>query len=234
MATPRLLLRGWQLEDASAAVGIYGHPEVAARLSPAIDRVSDVAGMRMLLQEWIDQDARSVPPAGRWAIHHRDDDRLIGGVYLLPLPPGEDDLAIGWQLHPQVWGRGYATETTHAVARWAFTHNVEEVFAVVRPENVRAAATVRRNGMEWVGETDKYFGVSLHVYRLRPADLDRSVDQNGCPAPPPRTRPDLPVPYTGMNEKPDPGAERPWGRPVAAKVRSGAGEDQTAFSDDDR
>ena len=140
--------------------------------------------MRLLLQPWIVEDVRSAPPAGRWAIRRGSDDRVIGGVYLLPLPPGRDDLEIGWQLHPEVWGHGYATETTHAVARWAFTREVNEVFAVVRPGNVRAAATARRNGMEWVGETDKYFGLTLQVYRLRPADLDRSVEQNQLPGAP--------------------------------------------------
>jgi hypothetical protein len=42
---------------------------------------------------------------------------------------------------------------------------------VVRPANRRAEATVRRIGMEWVGETEKYFGLRLQVYRLRPPDL---------------------------------------------------------------
>ena len=141
LSTPRLLLRGWQIDDAAAALGIYGHPDVARWLSPVMDRVSELAGMRLLLQQWIAEDARSVPPAGRWAIQRRGDDRVIGGVILLPLPPGRDDLEIGWQLHPDVWGHGYATETTHAVARWAFTQDVDEVFAVVRPGNVRATAT---------------------------------------------------------------------------------------------
>jgi len=55
---------------------------------------------------------------------------------------------------------------------------------VVRPGNVRATATARRNGMEWVGETGKYFGLTLQVYRLRPADLDRSAHQNHLPGSP--------------------------------------------------
>jgi hypothetical protein len=42
----------------------------------------------------------------------------------------------------------------------------------VRPGNKRAAATIRRAGMDWVGETDKYFGLTLQVYRLRAGDLD--------------------------------------------------------------
>jgi RimJ/RimL family protein N-acetyltransferase len=78
---------------------------------------------------------------------------------------------MGWQLHPSAWGHGYATEAGRAIARWAFSQGIDEVLAVVRPPNRRAEATVRRIGMEWVGETEKYFGLRLQVYRLRRADV---------------------------------------------------------------
>ena len=109
-------------------------------------------------------------PAGRWAIELRQDGRLIGGATLLPLPPDEE-FEVGWQLHPQVWGHGYAAETGRALARWAFNQGIEQVIAVVRPANERATATVRRIGMEWVGETEKYHSLRLQQYRLRPPDL---------------------------------------------------------------
>jgi hypothetical protein len=32
-------------------------------------------------------------------------------------------------------------------------------------------AVVRRIGMEWIGETEKYHDLRLQVYRLRPGDL---------------------------------------------------------------
>ncbi|HVW42649.1 MAG TPA: hypothetical protein VHC18_14980 [Amycolatopsis sp.] len=51
---------------------------------------------------------------------------------------------------------------------------VDEVYAVVRPGKTRAADTVR-NGMHWVGETSKYFGLTLQVFRLRSADLDQAA-----------------------------------------------------------
>jgi hypothetical protein len=66
------------------------------------------------------------------------------------------------------------SETTHVLADWAFHHDVGEIFAVVRPGNLRAAATVHRNSMEWVGETKKYFGMTLQVFRLRRADFRRN------------------------------------------------------------
>jgi RimJ/RimL family protein N-acetyltransferase len=78
---------------------------------------------------------------------------------------------MGWQRHPEAWGHGYATETGLALARWAFEQGIEQVIAVVRPANTRAAATVRRTGMEWVGETEKYHKLRLQLFRLRPADL---------------------------------------------------------------
>jgi hypothetical protein len=95
-------------------------------------------------------------PLGRWAITDRESGDLIGGVALLPLPPGRTDLEIGWQVAPTLWGHGYGAEAGHAVAHQAFTNvGVDEVFAVVRPGNHRGVATARRVGMEWVGETDK-------------------------------------------------------------------------------
>jgi len=172
LITERLVLRPWQLEDAEQALDIYGDGRVARWLSPAMDQVSDLAGMRLLLQQWMGEDARLVPPAGRWAIELRDEKRVIGGAVLLPLPPGDEDLEMGWQLHPDAWGNGYATEAGRALARWAFNRGLGELFAVARTANNRAAATARRIGLEWVGETDKYYGLHLQVFRLRPADLD--------------------------------------------------------------
>lgn len=175
LTTERLTLRPWQLQDAPAALEVYGHAEVTRWLSPEMDQVRDQAAMRLLVQQWIAESVRLPAPAGRWAIQRHDDGQVIGGAVLLPLPPGEEDLEIGWQLRPDTWGNGYATEATHALAAWAFSQDVNEVFAVVRPGNTRAAATVRNNGMHWVGETTKYFGIELQVFRLRVADLDSAA-----------------------------------------------------------
>jgi RimJ/RimL family protein N-acetyltransferase len=175
LVTDRLVLRTWCIDDAHAALGVYGHPEVARWLSPLIEQVPDLPAMRLLVRQWISEDARAVPPAGRWCVLREQDGCLIGGAILLPLPPGNEDLEIGWQFHPEVWGHGYASEATYALADWAFSQGIDEIFAVVRPDNIRAAKTVRRNGMQWVGETSKYFGVTMQVFRLRPADLNREA-----------------------------------------------------------
>ncbi len=78
---------------------------------------------------------------------------------------------MGWHLHPATWGNGYATEIGHAATRRAFDTGIEEVFAVVRPGNARSLAVARRLGMEYVGTTEKYYGIHAALYRLRPGDL---------------------------------------------------------------
>jgi RimJ/RimL family protein N-acetyltransferase len=171
LTTARLVLRRWRSSDADAALAIYGSPEVADQLSPALAPVLDTAAMRLVLEQWIAEDARTPAPAGRWAIERRADGRLLGGAILLPLPPIGEDLEFGWQVHPEHWGQGYASEAGRAVAHWAFDHDEEEIFAVVRPGNARAVAVARRIGMEWVGETEKYYDLTLQVYRLRHGDL---------------------------------------------------------------
>jgi RimJ/RimL family protein N-acetyltransferase len=174
LVTDRLVLRQWTVEDAAAALSSYGEAEVARWLAPVMDRVGDEAAMRVVLQQWMAEDERMLVPAGRWAIELRQDGTVIGGATLLPLPP-DDEYEIGWQLQREAWGQGYATETGRALAGWAFEQGLEQVIAVVRPTNSRAIATVRRIGMEWIGETDKYHNLHLQEYRLRPADLAESA-----------------------------------------------------------
>lgn len=172
LSTARLTLRPWRVDDTPSALRIYGHPEAAGCLSPAVDRVPDLATMRVLLGQWIDDETRLRAPAGRWAVERTEDRRVIGGAVLLALPPGDEDLGIGWQFAPTEPDDEYAAEAMFALATWAFGHEVDELFTVVRPEHTHTADTVRRNGMHWVGETSKYFGLDLQVFRLRQADLD--------------------------------------------------------------
>ena len=172
----RLVLRPWSPDDAEAALGVYGDEAVARWLTPAMDRVPEVAAMQALLEDWVDEAARLEPPQGRWAVELADTGDLVGGIALLPLPPEGEDLEIAWQLAPAAWGRGLAAEAGHAVAHFAFGSGVEELFAVVRGRNTRGAATAQRVGMEWVGETDKYYDLRLQVYRLRKGDLDAELD----------------------------------------------------------
>ena len=168
--SPRLRLRPWSSTDAPAALAIYGSEDVTRWLSPAMRKVDDLSTMEAIIADWAVEPLPA--PAGRWAMELAESGELVGSTVLLPLPPGGEDLQIGWQLAPEHWGKGLAAEAGHAVAHFAFESGVEELFAVARPRNERGASTARSIGMEWVGESEKYFDLRLHVYRLRKGELD--------------------------------------------------------------
>src|SRR3984885_5222429 len=139
IATARLLLRPWQLDDDVAACAIYRAAEVTRWLSPTLPAIREPAEMRPVLQRCISENDATGLPVGRWAIVHSGSAEVIGGVALLPLPPGCTDLEIGWQIAPERWGHGYGAEAGHAVAHQAFLNGgVSEVFAEMRDGNHRA------------------------------------------------------------------------------------------------
>ena len=170
ITTPRLVLRPWTTADAPSALAVFGDESVTRWLSPAMVRVPSVDEMSAVISSWLESPPPA--PAGRWAVTAASDGRLLGGVAVLPLPPERTDLEIGWQLDPASWGQGYAAEAGHAVAHHAFEAGVQELFAVVRPRNERGVRTATSIGMEWVGETEKYYDLRLQVYRLRRSELD--------------------------------------------------------------
>jgi [ribosomal protein S5]-alanine N-acetyltransferase len=176
LSTNRLRLRDWSVTDAQAALKIYGHDDVSRWLHD-LDRIADAATMHSVLRRWDAERSDMAPGTGRWALTLRDSGTLVGGISLLPMPVPEADVEICYQLAPEYWGRGYVIEAAWALAHWAFQHSLVELFALANPANSRAAATARRIGMEWVGESDKYHGIHLQVFRLRPDDLIRACQK---------------------------------------------------------
>ncbi|MFI5783065.1 GNAT family N-acetyltransferase [Nocardia sp. NPDC051570] len=171
LSTSRLRLTPWAAADAPAALEIFGRPEVARWLTPAVEPIHSEADMRTALEQWATDDAVADTPVGHWAVRRRDDDAVVGSITLRRMPPHHEDLELAWQFTPEHWGHGYATEAARAVAAWAFGNSARELFAVMRPANERAKKLARRLGMQWVGETDKYYDLRLQVFRLQPSEL---------------------------------------------------------------
>jgi RimJ/RimL family protein N-acetyltransferase len=168
LVTDRLIARPWTLDEAdlAAAYDVYSRPEVAQWIGAPMEP----AEIRIRIDRW--SQPTTDPTYGVWAVEERTrPDRPIGSVLLRPLPPDEEDVEVGWHLHPTMWGRGYATEIGQAAAERAFRTGIDEVFAIVRPGNERSSGVARRLGMQYVGRTDKYWGLHAELFRLRPADL---------------------------------------------------------------
>jgi RimJ/RimL family protein N-acetyltransferase len=112
---------------------------------------------------------------GRWAVERKDDGTVVGTVLLVRLPEGDGELEVGWHLHPDSWGHGYASESARAVLDRAFRAGVPEVFAVVRPDNTASLAVCHRLGMEPLGRTDRYYEQELELFRAPPGVPDTTA-----------------------------------------------------------
>jgi ribosomal-protein-alanine N-acetyltransferase len=90
---------------------------------------------------------------GLWAVAEAGEGEppLIGMVGLhrvraeLPCAPAVE---IGWRLHPDSWGRGYASEAAAASLRFGFEQaRLTEIVAFTTTLNTRSQAVMERIGM---------------------------------------------------------------------------------------
>jgi RimJ/RimL family protein N-acetyltransferase len=93
---------------------------------------------------------------------------VVGTVPLLTLPNDEHgEVEIGWHLHPDAWGQGYASEAARAVLAHGFAAGLPEIIAVSHTDNHASQAVMRRNGMtdqriveKWYEGESAYFAIT--------------------------------------------------------------------------
>jgi RimJ/RimL family protein N-acetyltransferase len=163
--TDRLIARNWRPGDADRAFDIYSRMEVAKWLGAEPRPLESMEEARYLVTRWAELNDED-PGTGRWALERKDDGVVVGTVILLALPDGDGEVEVGWHLHPDSWGSGYATEAARGALALAFGRGLDEVLAVVRPDNAPSIAVCRRLGMEERGLTDRYYGTALELFRL--------------------------------------------------------------------
>jgi len=164
--TERLVVRGWHLADVDAFFDLYRRWEVARWLGSTPRALETLDEAEARVTRWAELN-RSAEDEGRWAVERREDGRVVGTVLLVRLPDGDGEVEVGWHLHPDAWGHGYATEAARGALDWGFRRGLEEALAVVRPGNTASAAVCRRLGMEPQGLTSRYYGLELELFRLR-------------------------------------------------------------------
>ena len=170
LTTARLTLRPWQPQDVDAAFDIYSRWEVARYLGSTPKPLTDRAGAEAAVARWAAFDG---PLHGVWAVVPNGSVAPVGSALckLLPLSGGAGSSGlteIGWHLHPDVWGRGYATEAGRELLANAWRQGLAEVFAVTYPENTASQAVCRRLGMAALGRTEDYYDVPSELFRAVP------------------------------------------------------------------
>jgi RimJ/RimL family protein N-acetyltransferase len=167
LETDRLVIRPWSHEEAARLLDIQSRIDVVKWLGdgePVLMRDLEEAHAR------IDRYAlRSTePPLGFWAIEVRETGRVAGTVLLSPLPNGDGEVEIGWHLHPDSWGQGYATEAAAAVVQYALDAGLPELYAITHTTNEPSQRVCLRLGMEDLGVVERWYEGESRLFRTTP------------------------------------------------------------------
>jgi RimJ/RimL family protein N-acetyltransferase len=190
LETERLLIRPWRHGDAPRLLDLLSRLEVVKWLGdgePAL--MKDLAEAHARIDRYA---GLGVPPLGIWAAERRADRDgadavVVGTVLLLTLPNDEHgEVEIGWHLHPDSWGQGYATEAARAVLGHAFAAGLPEVIAVIHVGNAASQAVTRRLGMEDRGIVEKWYDGPSACFAITAEQWARTAPDRRTP---PRRRP---------------------------------------------
>ncbi len=166
LETERLILRPWAHDDAPRLLDILSRIEVMQWLGdgePKLMKDLDEAHER--IDKYAERAAE--PPRGIWAIAPKAGGEPRGTVLLVTLPDAENgEVEIGWHLHPDSWGHGYASEAAAAVLGHGFAAGLPEILAVTHVGNDPSQKVCRRIGMHHQGVVEKWYDLPSELYRI--------------------------------------------------------------------
>jgi RimJ/RimL family protein N-acetyltransferase len=145
IATSRLVLRPFTEVDRAPFAELNAHPLVVESLGSSPTRAeSDALVVR--INEEMEREGW-----GLWAVEVAGGVPFVGMVGLhrvnatLPCAPAVE---VGWRLHPDHWGRGYATEAAAASLAYGFSEAaLEQIVAFTTTRNTRSQGVMERIGM---------------------------------------------------------------------------------------
>lgn len=120
--------------------------------------------------------AHSRPGTGIWLVSNADGPVGRGTVQSIPLSDkaaevdpftGDADVyEVGWHIHPDLWGRGYATAVGKACLRHAAQHGIQRPIAVTHPDNRASQAVALKVGMTANGVCERYYNQPVQHFHL--------------------------------------------------------------------
>lgn len=141
--TPRLELRWLEAPDVPSLFEIFGDAETVRYWSRP--PFADLDEARAFLGEIHAHFAAG--DLYQWGVARREDDRVIGTCTLFAISLPHRRAELGFAVERSQWGKGYASEATHAVVSYAFeVMGLHRLEADVDPRNAASIRTLERLG----------------------------------------------------------------------------------------
>jgi RimJ/RimL family protein N-acetyltransferase len=144
--TARLELRPIAEEDVEALAVLDAIPEIRVAIDPFDEHLpEDPAALRAY-------ERRLVGHPGFLAAVERDSGAVVGWFQFEEAGGRPAERELGYRLHPDTWGRGYATEGAAALLRDAFARpGVTRVYAHSLLDNPGSIRVMEKIGMTYAG-----------------------------------------------------------------------------------
>lgn len=121
---------------------------------------------RVDLSKELTDRIHSHPSTNHWVIREKKTNECIGLVTLNPHHNGID-FELSYQLMPNWWGEGYATEVLHVIIHFAFNHlKLPKVIAETQTANKASCPLLEKVGMTFE-QTISRFGAEQAIYSIR-------------------------------------------------------------------
>lgn len=145
LRTERLILREFEPEDWRAMHAYQNDPRYLRFYDRDSMSPADSQALVTVFLAFRDEHPRSKT---QLAITVADTGELIGNVGVRRDAAGHPVADVGYELSPEHWGRGYATEAALAMRDWAFTnHDLSRLHAHCIAENTASANVLEKLGM---------------------------------------------------------------------------------------
>lgn len=143
--TAHLRLREFRHDDFEAVCRYVTDPRVTRFLFSAPGNVDEA---RRYLTGVIGYQQERPRAVWELAVDHASSGRHIGACNVTVITPGEGDL--GYMLHTDTWGKGYASEVACALRDAAFRDlGLERVIATVDIRNEASMRVLEKAGLRW-------------------------------------------------------------------------------------
>ncbi len=157
LTTQRLVLRDFVKEDWPAVLA-YQQKPLYLRFYPWAERRPE--NVQEMIEMWLSQQQETPRVKFQLAATLRITGELIGNCGLRLKEAGAHEGGIGFELDPDYWGQGYATEAAQAMVEFGFSEfGLHRIWARCLADNSRSARVLERLGMRLEGRLrqNEYF-----------------------------------------------------------------------------
>ena len=148
--TERLVLRRFTMADLDDFIEMRNRPELYEYMIDTSK--SSREEYESALQHMVDNYDSDISPTYTWAVVLKETGKVIGKTSIEHVYPKHNRVELGWSLHPDYQGHGYATEFGVAFINYVFnTTDTHRIHGFIWEGNISSRKLIEKLGFVYEG-----------------------------------------------------------------------------------